>query len=184
MFVNSRVFTQAREVETRSYKDPLTLKLQSAKLFNSNIRSFHLFSFFFHVISQESIMWSVRAHLSCSVLIYQAVKLCFATNNVLKRSHGLDWLDFTRLSQIITYPLLLTQFYWLLWVTWFRISAETPVHVDRSKKASSRVTHFHLYYLIWKEIEFVLLSFRKHKKVNKISCQNTTRKLMRGTQDE
>ena len=55
---------------------------------------------------------------------------------------------------------------------------------NQRKKASSRVTHFHLYYLIWKEIEFVLLSFRKQKKVNKISCQNTTRKLMGGTQDE
>ena len=30
MFVNGRVFIQAREVETRSYKDPLTLKLQGA----------------------------------------------------------------------------------------------------------------------------------------------------------
>ena len=78
MFVNSRVFTQAREVETRSYKDPLTLKLQSAKLFDSNIRSFHLFSFFSMLSAKEvscdlyvtACKLMLRAHLSSCQTVF------------------------------------------------------------------------------------------------------------------
>ena len=96
MFVNSRVFTQAREVETRSYKDPLTLKLQSAKLFKSNIRSFHLFSFF-------SMLSAKKASCDLYVLIYRApcsfIKLsnCVLLQIMFSRGH-MDLTDLTLLG--------------------------------------------------------------------------------------
>ena len=76
----------------------------------------------------------------------------------------------TRISQIITHPLIFERFYWLLYVTWCKspdtYHAITPVRVDicrpivsvKRNIVNKRISTFLFSYLTWKETKLVLLS--------------------------
>ena len=82
----------------------------------------------------------------------------------------IKWKWTSRISMIITHPLISAWFYWLLYVTWYKspdsYHAITPARVDicppivsvEEKHSQHKNFNFSFFYLTWRETKLVLLS--------------------------